>query len=87
MNTPEKITENRELIINAKNTLKIIKRSGGNPIGLAAGALYHVCKNKTKISKEKIGQTFGISDRTVYTNEARIRKLIENLEIVNPIPT
>ena len=82
-----KITQNRELIIDAKKTLQTIKRAGGNPIGLAAGALYYACKKKTKISKEKIGETFGISNRTVYTNEARIRNLIENLEIMNPIPT
>ncbi len=72
-----KITANKELILNAENTLQKIKRSGGNPIGLAAGAFYNACKkNKTKISKEKIGKTFGISARTVYSNEAKIRKLI-----------
>jgi transcription initiation factor TFIIIB Brf1 subunit/transcription initiation factor TFIIB len=71
-----KITQNKQLIIDAENTLLKIKRSGGNPIGLAAGALYNSCKKKNiKISKEKIGKTFHISDRTVYINEARIRKL------------
>lgn len=71
-----KITTNKELIISAENTLQKIKRSGGNPIGLAAGAFYYGCKKQTKISKEKIGETFGISARTVYTNEAKIRKLV-----------
>jgi transcription initiation factor TFIIIB Brf1 subunit/transcription initiation factor TFIIB len=71
-----KITVNKELILSAENTLLKIKRSGGNPVGLAAGAFYNACKkNKTKISKEKIGKTFHISPRTVYTNEVKIRKL------------
>ena len=71
-----KITANKELTLNAENALQKIKRSGGNPIGLAAGAFYNACKkNKTKISKEKIGKTFHISPRTVYTNEVKIRKL------------
>ena len=73
-----KITMNKELILSAENILRKIKRTGGNPIGLAAGAFYYVCKKQTKISKEKIGATFGISARTVYSNEARIRKLIKN---------
>jgi len=71
-----RITSNKELILNAENTLQQIKGSGGNPIGLAAGAFYYSSKKKTKISKEKIGETFGISERTVYTNEVKIRKLI-----------
>ena len=71
-----KLTHNKELIVNAENTLEQIKRIGGNPIGIAAGAFYYVCKNnKVKISKEKIGEAFHISKRTVYTNEAKIRKL------------
>ena len=73
-----KITDNKEIILYAEKTLLKIKRSGGNPIGIAAGALYNACKeNKTKISKEKIGQVFNISERTTYTNEARIRKLLQ----------
>jgi transcription initiation factor TFIIIB Brf1 subunit/transcription initiation factor TFIIB len=73
-----KLTHNRDIIINAENTLEQIKRIGGNPIGIAAGAFYYTCKNfKVKISKEKIGEAFHISKRTVYTNEARIRKLNE----------
>lgn len=71
-----KLTYNRDIIINAENTLKQIKKIGGNPIGIAAGAFYYTCKSfKVKISKEKIGEAFHISKRTVYTNEARIRKL------------
>jgi transcription initiation factor TFIIIB Brf1 subunit/transcription initiation factor TFIIB len=71
-----KITANKELILNAEYMLQRIRRSGGNPIGLAAGAFYYVCKKQTKISKEKIGATFGISARTVYSNEAKIRKVV-----------
>lgn len=73
-----KLTQNNEVILEAEDTLKKIKRMGGNPIGLAAGAFYNACKNsKIKLSKEKIGETFRISHRTVYTNEARIRKNCE----------
>ena len=84
-----KLTTNKELILKAENILDKIKRSGGNPIGLAAGAFYYVCKNQRKISKEKIGATFGISARTVYSNEAKIRKLTKSqftvtLTLMNP---
>jgi len=78
-----KITANKELILSTENTLKQIRRSGGNPIGLAAGAFYYVCKKQTKISKEKIGAIFGISARTVYSNEAKIRKLLRALPSVS----
>jgi transcription initiation factor TFIIIB Brf1 subunit/transcription initiation factor TFIIB len=72
-----RLTQNKELIIEAENSLLKTKRSGGNPVGLAAGAFYIACKKKkTKISKEKIGQTFHISKRTVYINEVKIRKLM-----------
>ena len=72
------LTQNKELILNAEEILIKLKRSGGNPIGVAAGALYFSCKEKkAKISKEKIGQTFHIPPRTVYINEARIRKLLK----------
>ncbi len=74
-----KITTNKELILNAENILLKIKKSGGHPLGLAAGAFYYVCENPAKISKETIGATFGISPRTVYSNEAKIRKLIVSL--------
>jgi transcription initiation factor TFIIIB Brf1 subunit/transcription initiation factor TFIIB len=71
-----RITQNKELIIEAENSLLKTRRSGGNPIGLAAGAFYTACKKKkTKISKEIIGKTFHISERTVYINEVKIRKL------------
>ena len=71
-----KIPENKELIVKTDETLFKIRRSGGNPIGLAAGAFYNTCKShKVKITKETIGEIFHISARTVYTNEARIRKL------------
>ncbi len=81
-----KITKDKQLIINAENTLLEIKKSGGNPIGLGAGAFYNECKkNKTKISKEEIGRIFQISERTVYTNEAKIRKLIESISAARVI--
>ena len=71
------IAQNKELIFKAENIVTKTRRLGGNPIGVAAGALYYSCKeNKTKISKEKIGQTFHIPPRTVYINEVRIRKLL-----------
>ena len=71
-----KISVNKELFLEAEKALIEIKGSGGNPIGLAAGTFYYVCKKKTNISKEKIGEVFGISARTVYSNEVRIRKLM-----------
>jgi transcription initiation factor TFIIIB Brf1 subunit/transcription initiation factor TFIIB len=71
-----KVTFNNEIISAAEKTLLKIKRSGGNPIGVAAGALYLACKKKTKISKDEIGRAFGVSERTVYANEVRIRGLI-----------
>ena len=70
-----KITTDKELILNAETILLKIRRSGGNPLGLAAGAFYYVCKKHKKISKEEIGAIFGISARTVYSNETKIRKL------------
>ena len=72
-----KITSNKDTLIEAQKILTKVKRSGGNPIGVAAGALYFTCKTKERsISKEKIGEIFRISDRTVYANEARIRRLL-----------
>jgi len=71
-----RITEDKQLILKTDEVLNKIRRAGGNPIGLAAGAFYNTCKsNKVKITKERIGEIFHISPRTVYTNEARIRKL------------
>jgi transcription initiation factor TFIIIB Brf1 subunit/transcription initiation factor TFIIB len=70
-----KIRLAKELIRDAETKIAIMKKYGGNPVGLAAGALYHVCRAKEEnISKEKIGIAFNISERTVYMNEARIRK-------------
>ena len=71
-----KISTNKELLLDAERILLDIKGSGGNPIGLAAGAFYCVCKKKTNISKESIGKEFDISARTVYSNEVKIRKLM-----------
>jgi transcription initiation factor TFIIIB Brf1 subunit/transcription initiation factor TFIIB len=71
-----KISINKDLFLNIESLLMEIRGSGGNPIGLAAGAFYYVCKKKTNISKERIGEVFGISARTVYSNEVKIRKLI-----------
>jgi transcription initiation factor TFIIIB Brf1 subunit/transcription initiation factor TFIIB len=81
-----KMSVNKELFLNAESTLLETKVSGGNPIGLAAGALYYVCKKKTNISKEKIGAVFGISARTVYSNEVKIRKLIANKKRTKSTP-
>jgi transcription initiation factor TFIIIB Brf1 subunit/transcription initiation factor TFIIB len=77
-----KITSDTELLVEAKELLKKIRRFGGNPIALAAGALYNVCKSKKKkATKEQIGQAFGISHRTVYTNEAQIRRRLQRISI------
>jgi transcription initiation factor TFIIIB Brf1 subunit/transcription initiation factor TFIIB len=81
-----KITLSREIFSDAEKTLLHIKGSGGNPLGVAAGVLYFVCKKKTKISKEEIGKIFGISERTVYANEVRIRRLLAAKSRPRPIP-
>ncbi len=76
-----KITSNTKLLIEANETLAKTKGTGGNPIALAAGALYHTLKNKKlKVTKEQIGEAFGISHRTVYTNEARIRTILQRIK-------
>jgi transcription initiation factor TFIIIB Brf1 subunit/transcription initiation factor TFIIB len=73
-----KITSDTKLLFEAKKILKRIRRLGGNPKALAAGALYNVCKNKKlTATKEQIGEAFGISHRTVYTNEAQIRRRLQ----------
>ena len=73
-----RITNDTKLLFEAKEILMTVRRNGGNPIALAAGALYHTCKNKNlKVSKEQIAEAFGISHRTVYTNEAQIRALTQ----------
>jgi len=75
-----KLTHDLELIRAAEILLtNIHKKTGGNPISLAAGALYHVCKDRTlKVSKDTIGEAFHISGRTVYSNERRISRLVAN---------
>jgi len=79
-----KITNNNTLLVEAEEILLKIRRTGGNPVALASGALYHVCKNgKAKVSKEQIGEAFKISHRTVYTNEARIRNLLQRSSVQN----
>ena len=73
-----KLTRNIELIKNAEDLLeKMGKQVSGNPISLAAGAFYHICKSKgLKLSKDEIGKAFHISGRTVYSNEKRIGKIV-----------
>jgi transcription initiation factor TFIIIB Brf1 subunit/transcription initiation factor TFIIB len=73
-----KLTADAKLIQQTEKMLKIIRKQiGGNPISLAAGAFYFICKNRNiKVSKDKIGEAFHISGRTVYSNERRINKLI-----------
>ena len=71
------LTDDKQVIEHAESTINRLKRAGGNPIGIAAGAIYRASKiNKAKISKEEIGKVFHISPRTVYTNEERIRRLL-----------
>jgi hypothetical protein len=55
----------------------IQKEISGNPVSLAAGAFYFVCKSrKMKMPKDEIGEAFNISGRTVYSNEHRISELM-----------
>jgi transcription initiation factor TFIIIB Brf1 subunit/transcription initiation factor TFIIB len=78
-----KLTADVKLIQQTENMLKTIRKQiGGNPISLAAGAFYFICKNRNiKVSKDKIGEAFHISGRTVYSNERRISKLISEKSI------
>ena len=73
-----KLTTDSGLIrMTEKLLVSIRKEISGNPISLAAGAFYFVCKNrKIKMSKDEIGKAFHISGRTVYSNERRISKLV-----------
>ena len=75
-----KLTSDAALIQTVEQLLTSIrKKISGNPMSLAAGALYFVCKSKgIKISKDEIGEAFCISGRTVYSNERRIRKLMSS---------
>ncbi len=72
-----KLTNDVTLLMKANQILAKIKGTGGNPIALATGALYNVCKAEGQFSKEKIAEAFKISHRTVYTNEVRIRTLLK----------
>jgi len=87
------ITSKNETLTFAKNIITKIHKLGGNPISIAAGALYYSCKKtKSKISKDQIGEVFHISPRTVDTNERRIRNtMVKNLSSSSqrlvPIPT
>lgn len=73
-----KLTSSVDLIKMAINLLERLgKKLSGNPVSLAAGAFYHVCKSKgLKFSKEEIARAFNISGRTVYINEKRIREIV-----------
>lgn len=75
-NFGSRILTDKKLLIEAEEILKSIPPSG-NPVTLAAGALYYVCKKEaSRVTKEQIAEAFKISHRTVYTNEARIRKIL-----------
>jgi transcription initiation factor TFIIIB Brf1 subunit/transcription initiation factor TFIIB len=77
-----KIRCNSQLIFAARETLAKIPKKGGNPLSLAAGAFYYACKReKGRINKKVVGKTFGVSDRTVDTNERKIRRLITAMAI------
>jgi transcription initiation factor TFIIIB Brf1 subunit/transcription initiation factor TFIIB len=72
------LTADAKVMQQAEQTLKTIRKQiSGNPISLAAGAFYFVCKSRNiKVSKDKIGEAFHISGRTVYSNERRINTLM-----------
>ncbi len=73
-----KITYDTEILQAAQETLSKVQKKGGNPVALASGALYFAHKRaKVRVSKEEMGRTFGISARTVDTNERKIRRLIQ----------
>jgi transcription initiation factor TFIIIB Brf1 subunit/transcription initiation factor TFIIB len=73
-----KLTSNAELIQRAEQLLASLRKEiSGNPVSLAAGAFYFVCKSrKMRMSKDEIGEAFHISGRTVYSNERRISRLM-----------
>lgn len=73
-----KMQIDRQTLFTAQEILSRMQKKGGNPICLAAGALYLACKReKAKISKEQIAKVFGISPRTVDTNERTLRRYIQ----------
>jgi transcription initiation factor TFIIIB Brf1 subunit/transcription initiation factor TFIIB len=75
-----KITSDNNLLVTAEETLSKVRKRGGNPISLAAGAFYYACKVKrVRITKKVIGKTFSVSDRTVDINERRIRHLLASI--------
>jgi transcription initiation factor TFIIIB Brf1 subunit/transcription initiation factor TFIIB len=83
-----KLTTDIKILTDAERILTKVKRIGGNPIALASGAFYLVCRSqKLQVSKEQIGKAFKISHRTVYTNEARIRTLLHHKYIQKPETT
>ena len=73
-----KLTHNLDLIRKTEDLLgRLGKKVSGNPVSLAAGAFYHICKSKgLKLSKDDIGMAFHISGRTVYSNEKRISEIV-----------
>ena len=72
-----KIIPSNHILNAAEQSLTRIQRKGGNPISLAAGAFYLACKaNQIRISKQAVGKAFHVSDRTVDTNERKMRRLI-----------
>jgi len=72
-----KLTSDAGVMQAAEQLLTSVRKEiSGNPVSLAAGAFYFVCKGrKMKISKDEIGEAFHISGRTVYSNERRISRL------------
>jgi len=60
-----------------KLLMYIHEEISGNPVSIASGALYHICRGKkSEISKDEIGKAFHISGRTVYSNERRISRML-----------
>jgi transcription initiation factor TFIIIB Brf1 subunit/transcription initiation factor TFIIB len=81
-----KVIADKTTLKEAEETLIKLPRIGGNPIAIAAGALYYICRNKKyKVSKDQIGEAFGISHRTVYTNEARIRNFLQRHKAIKAV--
>ena len=78
-----KLTSNPKLIQTSEQLLTSIRKEiSGNPVSLAAGAFYFVCKSrKMKMSKDEIGAAFHISGRTVYSNERRINRLMSTKSV------
>jgi len=77
------LTSDAELMQEADQLLTSLRREiSGNPVSLAAGAFYFVCRSrKIKISKEEIGKAFHVSHRTVYSNELKISRLVSSKKL------